>query len=231
MMTKGPVLAVVAHPDDEVLGCGGTLARHAADGQEVHILIVAEGATSRDATRDAAARAEEIHQLQASAARCAAALGATAPRFGGFADNRLDGVDLLDIVKTIEAQIAVIKPALVYTHCAADLNIDHNLVHAATITACRPLPGGSVTAIYTFETPSSTEWASQIQAAFRPVRFVDIASTFAQKLNALDAYASEMRDFPHPRSYRAIEALATWRGASAGMPMAEAFEVVREILN
>ena len=223
------VLAIVAHPDDEVLGCGGTLARHAAAGDKVYSLIVGEGATSRRPSDGAPSTEHGVAALRAAAANAATALGATTPRMLGLPDNRLDSLDLLDIVKPIEQVLSELRPSIVYTHFEGDLNIDHRLTAQAVLTACRPLPDCPVMAIFAFETPSSSEWANPIAvAAFRPQRFVDISEFWQAKQKALVCYASELRDFPHPRSLEAVEALARWRGASAGVHVAEAFEVIRE---
>ena len=134
------VLVVTAHPDDEVLGCGGTLARHAAAGDETHCLILAEGATARSAERQVQAHADELEALRASAQAAAAALGTSSVRFGGLPDNRLDSVDLLDVIKLVETALAATKADVVYTHHAGDLNVDHRVAHAATVTAARPVP-------------------------------------------------------------------------------------------
>ena len=218
------VLAMVAHPDDEVLGAGGTLARHAAAGDAVHVAFLTDGVGARGNDTSAAKR-------RADAARKAAALlGAQEPRFLGFADNRLDRADLLDITQAIEAVIAAVRPTTVYTHHAGDLNIDHVICQRAVLTACRPLPGSTVRRIYAMEVPSSTEWsAPAVHNVFAPSRFVDISAVQQVKRAALQAYGEEMRPFPHPRSFEAIDALATWRGASAGLKAAEAFMVLREV--
>jgi N-acetylglucosamine malate deacetylase 1 len=223
------VLVVAAHPDDEVLGCGGTVARHTMAGDRVASLIVAEGATSRHA--NASSGRDEVFALKRAAAAAAEALGAEPPRFGGFPDNRLDTVALIDIVQAIEVVVAEVRPDCVYTHHAGDLNIDHRVVSNAVITACRPLPDTVHDQIYCFETPSSTEWApSETAAQFRPNHFVGIDATLERKMHALAAYAIEMRDFPHPRSYQAVEALARWRGASVGLDAAEAFMLMRRVI-
>ena len=218
------ILAVVAHPDDEVLGAGGTLARHVTNGDAVHIVFLTDGVGARGDDKAAAER-------RAKAARLAAArLGAREPHFLGFPDNRLDQIDLLDITQAIERIIEMTAPSTIYTHHAGDLNIDHVLCHRAVLTACRPLPSSTVRRIFAMEVSSSTEWASPTPGnAFMPTRFVDISGTQKVKRQALEAYAEEMRVFPHSRSYEAVEALATWRGASAGLRAAEAFMVVREI--
>jgi N-acetylglucosamine malate deacetylase 1 len=218
------VLAIVAHPDDEVLGAGGTLARHAAQGDEVHLLFLTDGTGARGADQRAVTR-------RAQAAReAASALGAREPTFFQFPDNRLDQVDLLDVIQAIEAVVVKLAPVTVYTHHAGDLNVDHVRCHRAVLTACRPMSGSSVRRIYGMEIPSSTEWnAPDVVNAFLPCRFVDISLTADAKRRALHAYADEMRPFPHPRSSEAVEALAVWRGASAGLKAAEAFMVIREI--
>lgn len=227
-MTRALVIA--AHPDDEVLGCGGAIARMADTGWEVHILILAEGSTSRDATRDRAAHGEQLSELASAAHKAAAILGAASVRLETFADNRMDGVDRLDVVKCIEAEVARVRPVRVLTHHVGDVNVDHAVVHHAAAAACRPVPGASVREILYFEVPSSTEWCTPHSGkTFAPALFVDIAATLARKLLALEAYASEMRPFPHPRSLQAVEHLARWRGASAGCEAAEAFEIGRRI--
>lgn len=223
------VLVVAAHPDDEVLGCGGVIARHAAEGSDVHILIMAEGATARHDTRDEAHPA--IGALREAARQAANVLGAREPRLAGFPDNRMDEVALLDVIKTVEAVVGEVRPSIVYTHHGGDLNVDHRIVHEAVVTACRPLPETPVRSLYAFETVSSTEWAPEtFGQSFRPTRFVDIATHLDRKLQALESYTSEMRSFPHPRSRENVVALARHRGACAGIAAAEAFMVIREIV-
>jgi LmbE family N-acetylglucosaminyl deacetylase len=215
------VLALVAHPDDEVLGVGGTLARHAAQGQNVYIAFLADGVGARSGDKAAAER-------RAAASRQAAKiLGAHPPRFLGFEDQRLDAVELLDIVRKVEALIEEIQPVIVYTHHHGDLNLDHVICQRAVMTACRPLPGSPVRRIYAMEVASSTEWAPG--EVFNPTRFVDVSSMMDIKRRALEAYAEEMRPFPHARSFDALDALARWRGSSVGLTAAEAFAVLREI--
>ncbi len=223
------VLVVVAHPDDEVLGCGGVIARHAAEGTDVHVLIMAEGATARHAIRDGTGLA--IGALREAARQAANVLGAEPPRFAGLPDNRLDSVPLLDVVKTVEVVVGEVRPSIVYTHHGGDLNVDHRIVHQAVVTACRPLPESPVRSLYAFETVSSTEWASEtLGQSFRPTRFVNIATHLDRKLQALESYTSEMRSFPHPRSRENVVALARHRGACAGFEAAEAFMVIRELV-
>lgn len=226
MASQRNILVVAAHPDDEILGCGGAIARLAEAGATVNILIVAEGAASRDG----GAVHDEIAQLQRAAAQAAQILGAQPPRMLGLPDNRLDSLPLLDVIKPIERAVTDIAPDTVFTHHGGDLNIDHRIVHQAVMTACRPLPGGTVRRIVTFETVSSTEWGgSDPASAFAPNLFVDVSATLERKRRALESYAMEMRSFPHARSWESVESLARHRGASAGLQAAEAFMTIREI--
>lgn len=223
------VLVIASHPDDEVLGVGGTLARHAAEGAVVDVLIMAEGATSRDAKRDAELRAPELDQLRNAARSAADILGLRAPMFGGFPDNRMDSLDLLDVIKFVEGVIREVRPDIVYTHYPHDLNVDHRITHQAVLTACRPIPGSIVpSSIYAFETVSSTEWAG-LGRGFQPAHYVEISPYLERKIQALAVYTSEMRPAPHARSDGTIRALAGLRGSTIGVPAAEAFMVVRQV--
>ncbi|MCR4378320.1 MAG: PIG-L family deacetylase [Rhodospirillales bacterium] len=224
------ILVIASHPDDEVLGCGGTVARHAHDGDDVHILIMAEGATSRDLKRRDKARNAEIDALRHAAASVADTLGTRTPLFAGLHDNRMDNANFLDIVKIIEQVVTDIKPETVYTHHGNDLNIDHRLTNQAALTACRPLPNASVKHIYTFETLSSTEWSDPtIGKSFMPNMYVNIEPYLDAKLEALAHYESEMRASPHPRSMEGVHTLAKLRGLHSGMLYAEAFCILRHI--
>jgi LmbE family N-acetylglucosaminyl deacetylase len=224
------VLVVAAHPDDEVLGVGGAVARHAESGDHVYALILAEGITARATMGCAQEKDGEIATLQMAARKAASVLGAQPPRFAGLADNQMDTVPLLEIVKYVETAVAELEPTVVYTHHGGDLNIDHRITHQAVLTACRPIPESPVRAIYAFETASSTEWASPgMSMVFAPNHFVDIECQLARKLQALECYASEMRAFPHARSITAVESIARFRGTTVGVHAAEAFVSVRVI--
>lgn len=224
------ILVVAAHPDDEVLGVGGTILRHTEAGDTVRILLLAEGLTSRADTRDEAAFHDALVVLHTNAQHVAKALGAVRTDFCNFPDNRMDSVMLLDVVKPIEHIIDEYRPDVVYTHHGCDVNVDHQRAHEAVVTACRSLPGQCVRELYFFETPSSTEWQMmRAERVFLPTLYVDVSQTFAKKMETLRLYESEMRSYPHPRSYEAVEALARWRGATAGRMYAEAFEVGRVI--
>jgi LmbE family N-acetylglucosaminyl deacetylase len=224
------ILVLAAHPDDEVLGCGGTIARHADSGERVHILIVAEGATSRLADRSRVEAGLELSQLAAAAHAAAAILGAAGLELLDLPDNRLDGCDRLDLIKIIEQRVERYRPHTVYTHHAGDVNIDHRRLHEAVVTACRPTPGHCVQRLLSFEVASSTEWQPPgSQVPFLPTWFVDISAQWERKRQALEAYASEMRPWPHARSVEALQHLAHWRGATVGMEAAEAFVLLRNL--
>ncbi len=225
------VLVVAAHPDDEVLGVGGTILSHSKHGDIIHIMIMAEGITSRSEKRDVEGSRNELVELHAKCEKVSEALGAEKLIMCKFPDNRMDGVELLDVVKEIEKEVDSFEPDIVYTHHAGDVNVDHAITHNAVITACRSMPGCSVKTILFFETLSSTEW--QIQTSdkiFYPNWFIDVSDTFEQKQKVLHLYESEMREFPHTRSYMAVENLAHLRGCTIGAEYAEAFMLGRNIV-
>tara|TARA_B100000614_G_scaffold85269_1_gene76679 strand:+ start:176 stop:868 length:693 start_codon:yes stop_codon:yes gene_type:complete len=229
-MRNKKILIIAAHPDDEVLGCGGTMAKWANEGAEVYSLIMAEGATSRDKTRDRESRNVDLAHLGLAAQKASDLLGIASVELLSYPDNRMDSVDLLDVVKSVEDRIKKINPDTVVTHHSADLNIDHQVIHEAVMAACRPQPGNPVKRILSFEVPSSTEWQSPTFGnSFIPNWFEDISDTLELKIRALEAYETEMREWPHARSIKAVEHLARWRGASIGREAAEAFILERAI--
>lgn len=218
------VLVVAAHADDEALGCGGTIARHAEEGDAVHLVLMADGVYSRRESSEISF----ARRIQASK-HAQSILGALSSQLLGLPDNKMDSVPLLEIVQKLESILAEIQPSVIYTHHHGDLNIDHRLTQAAVMTACRPVPDSSVREIYGFEVLSSTEWAAQQGSPFLPNYFVDITQQLRTKLEALEAYAEEMRKPPHSRSMAHAEALSHHRGYSIGVDAAEAFEVYRII--
>jgi len=222
------VLVVAAHPDDEVLGAGGAMARFAAEGRDVHTLILGEGITSRAPTRGGADPTELAALVRASH-EAAQRLGTRAPVLGRLPDNRFDHVDLLDVVKRVEDQLAEIRPTLVLTHHVGDLNVDHQITARAVLAATRPQPGQTVRTLMSFEVASATEWAYGSTIPFQPSVFLDITATLDTKLHALGAYESEMRPFPHARSVEGIRAQATRWGTTVGVAAAEAFQLLRAV--
>jgi LmbE family N-acetylglucosaminyl deacetylase len=224
------VLVVAAHPDDEVLGCGGTIARHADANDHVHVLIVAEGATSRQKNRDPSQASDELSALEVAAKQAGVILGVQGVDLLRLPDNRLDSLDRLDLIKQIEDFISRYQPQVVFVHHSGDVNVDHRRLHEAVVTACRPLPGMPVRRLLSFEVASSTEWQPPASApSFQPNWFVDISAQWPRKREALEVYASEMRPWPHARSLEALEHLARWRGSQVGVEAAEAFCLLRHL--
>lgn len=222
MSDAGPVAAVFAHPDDEVLGCGGAMAAHARAGRRVRILLLATGLAARGQTD-----ADALKALRAQARRAAAELGAAEIEFADFPDNAMDTVPLLDVVRRIEKFLQAEPPATIYSHHHGDLNIDHAIVARAVATACRPLPGAPALEMLACEVNSATEWGVPGTAPFIPTDFLDIGPYLDCKIRALSCYANELRGWPHPRSVEGVRALARWRGAQAGFEAAEAYIQLR----
>jgi len=224
------ILVIAAHPDDEVLGCGGTVARFEAEGDKVYTLILGEGITARDASSDQHKREEGIRGLKKQAEAANKILGVKKVYTFDFPDNRFDTIPLLDIIKTIEKIKEDIKPDIVFTHHYGDLNIDHQITFKAVITAFRPAVDESVKELYSFEIPSSTEWnAPSSLTHFMPEYFVDISKTIKLKVRAMKEYKCEIREYPHMRSVESIEIKAKQWGIQVGLETAEAFEVIRLI--
>ena len=218
------VLVVAAHTDDEVLGCGGTIARHVAEGDEVCVAFMADGVSSRLSATSAE------HELRSAAAEGARKiLGMHKNFYLNFPDNRLDSIPLLDIVRKLELVINEIQPEIVYTHHCGDLNIDHRITSQAVMTACRPVPESSIREIYAFEIMSSTEWNHSASCSFIPNTFVNISDYWGRKQKALEAYQLEMRPTPHSRSIEHLKSLAEHRGYSVGVRCAESFVLVKKI--
>jgi len=224
---KNKILIVSAHPDDEVLGCGGTVARLVKEGYQAYTLILGEGITSRDENRDRAKRETEIQKLKSQAEKANKIIGVEKVFMYDFPDNRFDTVSFLDIVKVIEKIKSDIKPKIIFTHYEKDLNIDHQITYKAVITATRPVVGEPVKEIYSFEIPSSTEW--NFPLSFSPDVFFDISETMDIKIKALEEYKTELKNYPHPRSLEGIKINAESWGLKIGVKYAEVFKSVRII--
>jgi N-acetylglucosamine malate deacetylase 1 len=219
------VLCVAAHPDDEVLGVGGTLTLHARAGADVIVLIMSEG---EDEKLDGTPRCRTRRK---SAEEAAKVMGTREIVFRDFPDQRLDTMPIIDIIKAVESAIETYRPATVYCHHGGDANTDHNVVFKAVYAACRPMSrlGSHVKRLMSYETPSSTDQAPQVGAyVFNPTRFVDIEAAWEDKVKALQCYPTELIGGMHPRSLRYIEALARMRGGHSGFSLAESFVVIRE---
>lgn len=216
------VLVVAAHPDDEVLGAGATLARHVDSGDDVHAIVVSEGASSRYPT-------EAESELARAAQRSAEIIGFSSLRLLGLPDQRLDALPLIEVVQTLEPMIADLRPSTIYTHSTSDVNVDHGVVARAVWTSCRPYAAPWLSSIYAFETPSSTEWSAPGDTRFDPTLFVDVDAHLQRKLDAMACYEQELRDYPHPRSLRALRERSAYWGSHVGLANAEPFEVLRRI--
>jgi LmbE family N-acetylglucosaminyl deacetylase len=221
------VMAIVAHPDDEIIGLGGTLAKHVKSGDEVKVVILGDGKTSRYnqyAVIDPVQK-EESDQETTAALK---ALGVFDFIKTTLPDNRFDSLPLLDIVKIVSEQIQSFQPEIVYTHYYGDLNIDHQLTAEAVIIATRPIEYAAKKLLL-FETLSSTEMSGPRNThAFLPNVFINISNEIDQKLEAINCYQSELREFPHPRSLKAIQINAELWGAKSGFLASEPFVLFRE---
>ena len=218
------ILVIAAHPDDEVLGVGGTIARYAQLGANIHVALMSEGITARYGK-------EMISQHKQSALNASRKLGVKKIFFEGLPDERLDQIPFIEVIKPIEKRVAEIEPEIVFTHHRGDSNTDHQIVFKATISATRTLSKSSIKKVLCYEVPSSTEQAPPFpEYAFIPNVFVDISDTLHMKLAAMRAYRSEVKDYPHPRSIDALTFHAKYRGVKIGSKAAEAFELVREVI-
>jgi len=211
-----------AHPDDEILGAGATLARHVRAGDEVHAIVVAQGAGGR--------APGEPTTLEVDARNAAETIGFATLRLQALPDQRLDTVPFLELTQLIESVLDDIGPHVVYTHFPGDVNADHGIVARAAWTACRPFFRPQLRRFAVFETPSSTEWAWPVgDTSLDPNHFVDVTETLEIKIAAMECYQSELRDYPHPRSARALRERAAYWGSRVGRLAAEPFRVLREV--
>ena len=232
------VLIIAAHPDDEILGMGGTIAKHTLQNDDVTIIYMATGITARRELSNTKHEIKnipkttqkkwqmEIDQLRLDAKRSAKLLNVKNVKFYDFPDNEMDGIQLLKVVKIIEQEIKQIKPDRIYTNHYSDLNVDHKVVCNAVLTACRP-SAVLVKEILCFEVLSSTEWSYPYN--FSPNYFSNIEKHLTKKINAMKSFKSEIRKFPHPRSPENIRNVAGRWGSVCGFKAAEAFEIVRKI--
>ena len=226
------IMLVVAHPDDELLGLGATMHKLIHEQQcQIHVVILGEGITSRAANRDTKLWEKELEKHRENIKNAQANIGYQSVSIYDFPDNRFDTVALLDIIKVIEKEKANFKPEVVFTHHGGDVNIDHQRTFEAVITACRPMVDELVNTIITFETPSGTEWRSPSDPRhFLPNLFIRVSEeSLKAKIRGMETYEYERREYPHPRSPKALMIQAQRWGVMTGKEFAEAFCLIRLI--
>lgn len=232
MIQKGDkVLIIAAHPDDEVLGCGGTISKAIKKyGTDISVsaLVLSEGLMGRS-SKSVRFEQKDFVEFNEDALNADRTIGIQNSYFEHLPNNRLDSMDLLDVIKIIEKYVAELKPNVLFTHHNGDINIAHRIAYQAALTACRPLEGCPVKRFYSFEIPSSTEWAfPTYKSAFSPTVFSEIGDAIETKIKAMQCYRTERRKFPHPRSPEILRTIAQRWGSVANMDYAEAFELIYE---
>lgn len=219
------ILVIAAHPDDEVLGVGGTMARYAENGDEVYTLILTDGSSTQYKNDK-----EKLNVKKEQAKKANQILGVEEVIFKNLPDMKLDTVSHIEINKNIEEEVRRIKPDIIFTHHKSDVNKDHNLIYESTLVATRPVDDYSVKELYTYETLSSTEWTSNdSEDIFKPNTYININEQFSKKVKSLKAYKTEIRDYPHPRSIKGMDIFNSMRGLAVGLRKAEAFNLIRRI--
>ena len=213
------ILVIAAHPDDETLGLGGTLALYSQRGYKISALIFADGESSRQ-------KGNNINMRKTQAKKACVCLDIENPIFLDYEDQKLEKTSLIDLANQIEKYISKIKPEIIFTHFWGDVNQDHRRIFEATQIATRPLPDASIKKIICYETPSSTEWGLE---SFNPNFFVKIDKTIKKKMKAVNCYKNEIRKSPHPRSTESIIIRSQYWGNVVGVNHAESFIVLREI--
>ena len=219
-MKKGKILIVAAHPDDEILGCGGTILK-LKEKNDINVIFMTNGVSARGKNRISEKRRKN------ACLKLFKYLDISKPEFFNFPDNQLDRTPLLKIIKKIEKKINLYKPDTIFTHFSNCLNIDHRKTFEAVNTACRPINKISVKKILSFEIPSSTDWALFHGKNFQPNYYIDISKFLNEKINLIKFYKDELRNYPHSRSVKSIKSLASYRGVSSGVKYAEGFYLNR----
>lgn len=218
------ILVIAPHPDDEVLGCGGTMAKHTSDGDEVYLCVVTK-------TYPPDWPEGEIRKRRNEVLRANTILGIKKTYFLDLPTVKLDTIPQKELNEAIAQVVNKLQPEIVYIPHGGDVNSDHRLVFEAAMVATRPRPALAIRKVLCYEVLSETEWAAPFaENAFMPNVYVDISEVLETKLKAMSEYKSELKEFPHPRSLESISALAKIRGATVGVEAAEAFRLIREIL-
>lgn len=222
------VLVIAAHPDDEVMGLGGTIAKLSAQGVECHLLIVTDGSSSQ--YRDSDHLHEIIEAKKQETKECSGLLGFKSIHYGELPDMKLDKTPHIVINQVIEKVIDELQPDTVFTHFWGDVNRDHQEVYKSSLVAVRPVMGQVVKEVYCYKVPSSTEWTpNKADTMFMPNYFVDIEKFAEQKYKAFACYSTELRDYPHPRSIQYLRETDKTAGLRVGLLSAEEFVLLRKL--
>ena len=222
------ILIIVAHPDDEVLGCGGTIIKARSMGAAVSVLFLGEGVSTRfPGNEDSKKSLSSINEREKSARKCLKKLGVYDYKFYRNLCTKFDTYPLVNFVRLIEDKIKLFKPNIIFTHNNSDINIDHGIVYAATEIACRPLKNSKISSIYTFEVPCSSNF--KFNKLFQPNVYINIKKYLRKKLSAMMCYQKEIKKYPHPRSIQGVIIQSKYRGLQSGLEYAEAFELKRRV--
>lgn len=227
-INKKKILVIAAHPDDEVYGMGGTIAKLSSEGNEVYVLIVTDGCTTQYSEDT---RLEEIiEKKRIEAIKANEILGVTKVYFGNLPDMKLDNIPHIEVNNIIETTIREVEPDIVYTHFWGDVNMDHKCVYESTLVATRPTPQQKIKELYCYRVPSSTEWSPQItNSIFMSNTYYDISSYCEQKYDAISKYETELRPYPHPRSIKYVNIMDISTGLKCGLDSAEEFILIRKV--
>lgn len=218
---KNNILVVAAHPDDEILGCGGSLLK-LKNKYNIYGIFMTNGVGARDNSNQ-----KKIIERKKNCEKLFKYFKFKKPVFLDYPDNKLDTIPLLELIKSLEKRINIINPSIIFTHSSRCLNIDHRKTFDAVITACRPIKKSNLKKILSFEVPSSSEWIFKKDKSFQPNYFIDITKQINDKIKCLKFYKKELRKYPHSRSIKAIKSLSEYRGTFIGVKNAEAFYLVR----
>ncbi len=228
MFKKKNILVIVAHPDDETLGCAGAILNHISNGDKVFCVYMSDGVSSRNFNKQ---NKVLIKNRKNNAEKVSKILGFKwlFDFSGKFPDNQMDNISLLKVVKVIEEVKKKVNPHIIYTHFPYDLNVDHQVVATATMTAFRPQADEKWEKILSFEVPSSTDYAYFKSKFFSPNYFLNIEKFWKKKKRAILCYGKEIKKYPNSRSLKGLEILSKLRGTESGVNQAEAFQILREI--
>tara|TARA_X000000368_G_scaffold241451_1_gene190677 strand:+ start:4124 stop:4804 length:681 start_codon:yes stop_codon:yes gene_type:complete len=221
------ILVFAAHPDDDILGCGGMIAKRVEGGNTVRVEFIAEGTSCRFNDPNDPLVENQVNERILSGKNSLKSLGVQNYNFNNLPCGRLDQVPQIEINKIMEAAIFDFEPDVIFTHSDKDTNTDHRIVNSCTLVATRPTAKTSIKKVYSYEILSSTEW--RFNDAFRPNYFLSLEqSHLSAKIKAFSFYSTEIHEYPHPRSFLGIEALARYRGIQCGASLAEAYSLIRD---